>query len=254
MQRTFNNIYEAEKSLLNYLRDTYPKNIKEAFVEDGLCWSSISNAMPDKSNRNYPECLWVDSERRVLFLLKEPNGNGGHDYKEWDWSCSNETFGNMLAYWLEGLMITTSDYCPSYNELSSRSSILKKYPLALVNLKKIAGDSEADWKEVREHAERDEKYISRQIREILKPNIIVCGGSTTVRQNKVISIALDTIFSDIKNGFKQINSWVYYNADANLVLIDAYHPSYRYGGSEEYRTNELLMAFNDFVRQTNYKN
>ena len=246
-------IYESEKSLLEQLRDSYPKELKENIVKDGLCWAAISHEMPDTSRRNWPECLWTDSDRRVLFLLKEPNGNEGEDYKDWDWSNGTEIFGNVLAYWLEGIMTTKVDYCPTYNEISSRQNIFKKYPLAITNLKKIAGDSSADWAEIWEYAQRDKKFLQIQIREILRPNIIVCGGSNDNENNykKVISIALDYIFPDIKDGFKKINNWCYYNSDANIVLIDSYHPSLIM--NEQDKIEGLVNGFHDFILKTNYK-
>lgn len=93
-----NTIYESEVALSENLRKTYPEEMRGTIVDDGLCWAAISNKMPDKSNRNWPECLWTESKRRVLFFLKEPNGNEGEDYKDWDWSEGSETFGNVLAY------------------------------------------------------------------------------------------------------------------------------------------------------------
>lgn len=244
-------IYESEKSLLEQLRNSYPEELKEKIVEDGLCWAAISNEMPDTSRRNWPECLWTDSSRRVLFLLKEPNGNEGEDYKDWDWSNGTERFGNVLAYWLEGIMTTNVEYCPKYNEKSSRQNIFKKYPLAITNLKKIAGDSSADWAEIWEYAERDKKFLQIQIREILKPNIIVCGGSSDKKNRKVISIALDYIFPDIKEGFKKVNNWCYYNSEADILLIDSYHPTY-FGINEQDKVEGLINGFYDFILKIKY--
>ena len=156
-------IYESEIALFENLRKTYPEEIRDRIVDDGLCWAAISNKMPDKSNRNWPECLWTESKRRVLFLLKEPNGNEGEDYKDWDWSEGSEIFGNVLAYWLEGIMTTRIDYCPKYSEISSRKDIFKKYPLAIVNSKKIAGGSSANWNTIWEYVERDKLFLRTQI-------------------------------------------------------------------------------------------
>lgn len=65
-------IYSSEESLLEKLRQTYPQEYRESMVDDGLCWAAISNELPDVNNNNWPECLWTESKRRVLFLLKEP--------------------------------------------------------------------------------------------------------------------------------------------------------------------------------------
>lgn len=246
-------IYGSENSLLEDLSETYSKEDRGSLVFDGLCWGAISNKYPDTNNNNWPECLWTYSERRVLFLLKEPNGNPGEDYKDWVWSTGRENFGNILAYWLEGILRTTSDYLPDYDELSSREEIFKKYPLAIVNLKKLAGGNAADWNAVWKYAERDKAALRTQIREILNPNIIVCGGSNDDNDDfrKVITIALDVIFPDIKDGFRKINNWCYYNSEADILLIDSYHPASRMGS--RYKVEELVKNFHDFILTTKYQ-
>lgn len=247
-------IYELEEELHNKLRDTYPESERDKIVDDGLCWAAISNLQPDKSNKNWLECLWVESSRRVLFLLKEPNGNDGDDYKDWDWSVGSGTFGNVLAYWLDGLMNTTADYCPSYDDISCRKDIFKKYPFAIVNSKKISGGSSSNWPEIWEYAKRDKQFLRTQIRDILKPNIIVCGGSndSADEKRKVISIALEIIFSDIKEDFISINNWCQFNPKENILLIDSYHPSCIM--NERRKVEELIEAFHEFIVKTDYRN
>lgn len=238
-------IYESEKALFDNLRKTYPEEMRDRIVGDGLCLAAISNKKPDKSNRNWPECLWTESKRRVLFFLKEPNGNEGEDYKDWDcWPDRSEMFGNVLAYWLEGLMTTNADYCPKYNEISSRKDIFKKYPLAIVNSKKIAGGSSANWNTIWEYAERDKEFLRTQIRDILNPNIIVCCGSNDAedKSRKVLSIALDYVFQDLKEGFRKINNWCYYNSEAEILLIDSYHPSSRMNEQEKNRRFDQRLS------------
>ena len=241
-------IYDSEKSLLDSLRQTYPDKDRGLLVDDGLCWAAISNELSDTEK----EGLWTNSERRVLFLLKEPNGNEGEDYKDWDWSEGSDTFGNVLAYWLEGLMRTTKQYCPSYDDISSRKDIFKKYPLAIVNLKKVPGGNKADWKPIWKYAEQDKSFLRTQIREIIKPNIIVCGGSNDNENNfrKVLSIALECIFPDIKEGFKKINNWCYYNTERDIVLIDSFHPSSRMKKQE--KIEGLIKGFQEFISNSNY--
>lgn len=247
------NIYDTEQSILEELSQTYSKKDRDSLVYDGLCWSAISNKLPDINNRNWPECLWTDSTRRVLFLLKEPNGNEGEDYKDWDWSEGSEQFGNVLSYWLEGILKTTIGYKPRYEEISSRKEICKNYPLAIVNLKKIAGGSSADWNEIWKYAERDKKFLQAPIRYALKPNIIVCCGSNDSEdmQRKVISIAFEHIFPDIKNGFKKMNNWCYYNFENDILLIDSYHPSLV--KNEKQKIEEVINGFYDFILKFHYK-
>ena len=150
-------------------------------------------------------------------------------------------------------MITRADYCPKYMEISTRKNIFKKYPLAIVNAKKIAGGSSANWNTVWKYAERDKFFLYKQIREILKPNIIVCGGSndTGIYFRKVLSIAFDCIFQDIKDGFRKINNWCYYNFEEEILLIDSYHPSFIM--DEQEKIESLINGFHDFILKTGYK-
>lgn len=245
-------IYQQETELFDELIKTYPEDLRSKIVTDGLCWAAISSDFPDYNNGFWPENLWSQSDRRVLFLLKEPNRNEGEDYKDWDWSKNNENFGNILAYWLDGLMRTTSSNKITYNDLSCRADIFKKYPLAIVNVKKVPGDSKADWREVREYAQRDKNFLRKQIKSILKPNIIVCCGSNDSNDysRKMLSIALDCIYTEEKDKFMKVNNWCYYNAEDKILLIDSYHPSAL--GKNQDKVNPLLSGFFDFLVKNDF--
>lgn len=240
-------IYQQETELFDELINTYPEDLRLKIVADGLCWAAISNELPDSNNNFWPENLWTQSDRRVLFLLKEPNGNIGEDYKDWDWSKKNENFGNILAYWLDGLMRTTPSNQIQYDDLSNRADVFKKYPLAIVNVKKMPGDSEADWCEIREYAHRDQHFLRKQIKSILKPNIIVCCGSNDSDDDsrKMLSIAIDCIYTAEKDKFRKVNNWCYYNDEDKILLIDSFHPSAI--GKNEDKVNPLLSNFYDFI-------
>ncbi len=227
-------IYKQEVDLHIELRTVYKQrheknaNIPDEsmnIVDDGLCWASISKDCPSKANNYWPENLWKESAVRILFLLKEPNGKEGEDYKEWDWAKGSEIFGNTLAYWLEGIMKCSADYFPQYADLSTRKDILQKFPLAIMNLKKVAGDSSASWEEIWHYAEQDADFLKRQI-QILNPNVIVCCGSNDCGDNyrKVISIAEEILFPE--KHFDKVNLWCHFCKESNLLLIDSYHPSY----------------------------
>lgn len=248
-------IYQKEEDLFDELRKSYPKNISDTIVDDGLCWADISSAVPVKEKQFWPENLWEDASRKILFLLKEPNGNGGEDYKDWNWCRYHEVFGNVLAYWLEGIHSTTKQYCPNHYDISrniTRAEIFKKYPFAIVNVKKIAGDNIADWNEIWEHAFKNKEFLKKQIRDILKPNIIICGGSndSDIEFKKMISIAKEIIFDDQKEKFKKINNWCHYNPEIDVLLIDSYHPAMP--SSYLNKVDNLLVNFQQFILNTGY--
>lgn len=242
-------IYERETELLNQLTLQYPEEDRSVMTFDGLCSQSIYNTHP-----NLPdvERKWTESSRRVLFLLKEPR-DLGDDYREWPWNEGTEKFGNVLAYWLEGLNETSKDVLQDYDSLSWRDEILKKYPLAIVNIKKTPSGPDVGWNVIWEYANTYKDYLKSHIRDILKPNIIVCGGSNDSdnKYEKVITIAMDVIFDDIKEGFVPLNNWCYYNRDYNIMLIDSYHPSSRNG----YHTlmDGMFEAFQQAIKNFDVK-
>jgi hypothetical protein len=236
-----NTLKEQEDILFEKLQNTYSPEEQELLVQDGLCTTAITN----KQAGIDAEALWTQSKKRVMFLLKEPNGNPGEDYRDWDWSANTELFGNVLAYWLEGLNIVDKDNLPIYDNLSWRKDIMEQYPLVIVNLKKLSGDSIADWNEIREYANRDREFLKEQVRNILNPNIVVCGGSSG--SNSVLSLAREFIYNDIN--FEKINNWCYYNKDNDILLIDSYHPSMP--GSYKKMVDDMLFAVQQFIIKNN---
>lgn len=221
-------IYQQEKDLLEKLKGSYPEDLQCQLVEDGLCWADISTEIPTAQNDFWPENLWINSQRRVLFLLKDSNNNPGEDYKDWHWGEKKETFGNVLSSWLYALKTVDQHNLPLDSDFPTRQTIFSRYPFAIVNVKKLSGTSKADWCEIWNAAQRDRKYLIRQIREILKPNIIVCCGSNDSKNEcrKILTIAKEIIYWDLKDKFVEENGYCHYNKEHDILLIDSYHPSY----------------------------
>lgn len=233
-------IYQQETELLDALMQSYPLNLQDKIVYDGLCLAAISNNTPDAQNNFWPENLWTQSNRRVLILLKEPR-DAGEDYREWDWGEGNEQFGNVIWNWLYYLInLTPMKNIPEKNCIPSRRVMSREYPLAIVNLKKLSGGRTADWEEIWRYAKRDKVFLKKQVRDILKPTIVVCGGSNNDGDNyrKVMTIALEYIFDDIKDNFKKINDWCHFSLEDNILLIDSFHPS----AIKSFEEKTLFMA------------
>ena len=62
--------------------------------------------------RNDESKLWADSKRKILFLMKETNGNPGNDYREWlgrqHPTTITHTFFKTIAMWLYGIFNTSN--------------------------------------------------------------------------------------------------------------------------------------------------
>lgn len=111
--------------------------------------------------------------------MKDTNNNSDSDYREWHWRNINHNFFNCIFKWLEGLSRISKDFIPTMENgdyATVPNAVVTKYPLAIVNIKKISGTSSVSNKILYKYANRDKAFLQEQIRGILHPNIIVCGG------------------------------------------------------------------------------
>ena len=210
---------------LNNLFQGWKKEMEDngdlGFCQDGLIYR---NGEEDR--------LWKNSKRRILFLLQENNDNDGQDVREWTGSINgyspNGLFFNRLSAWLYGLMNYTDNSYPSIEDAfnpENQMKALSEYPYAYVNVKKKSGGATADDSVVYDFAKRYASYLRQEL-DILSPNIIVCGGQV------VFNVATDIIYPELT--FYQKNSWVYYNKENNLILINSFHPTARKSNEEIY--------------------
>ena len=191
------------------------------FCEDGLIYRN--------GNENK---LWQDSKRKILFLLKENNDNDGQDVREWTGSINgyspNGLFYNRLSAWLYGLTNYTTNSYPTIEDAfnaKNQMKALSEYPYAYVNVKKKSGGATADDSVIYDFGKRYANYLRQEL-DILSPSIIVCGGQV------VFNVARDIIYKKLT--FTQKNSWVYYNNENNLILINSFHPTARKSHEEMY--------------------
>lgn len=216
-----NDFDKKETDLYNRWCESYPKEQQDLFCFDGL----IYYRDPDCKDEFAEVAKWEHAKRKIVFLLKDTNGNPGCDYREWEFYDTDsqrlhKCFVTLLK-WLWSLNEVTTKHFP---ELSiSREETIEvamSYPMAIVNVKKIAGGSSVSNAAIWEFYKRDKSFIQEQLRDILKPTIIVCGGGS----GTLLSIAKD-IYNDMD--FIKYNDWCYYCSKSKLLLIDSYHPSYR---------------------------
>lgn len=217
-------ILEIEEKLYNDWLNSYSLEEQQLFCMDGLLSRRSEN--PDIEAEK-----WEKAERKVLFFMKDTNGNPGDDIRVWP--IGNEVYPDgtpkqsnifyiILLKWLWALSEVTSEYLPKFDKTKDEYiAATWKYPLAQVNIKKISGGPQVQGDVLEDYFKRDKKYIYSQIRQILNPNIIVCGGGSGQLKNKIIQ----DIYSDYS--FEKINDWCYLCNEKDLLVIDSYHPSAR---------------------------
>jgi len=233
--------WESASILLDY----------NGFCRDGLMykgeiWSSFyddtDNFERKMGNENE---LWSKSEKRIVFLLKDTNGNPKQDYRAW-LAHQNELeithkFFKSIALWLFGIInIDQNGNYPKFEDAFNGINLTKtfdKETFAIVNCKKESGKGSIRNSTLYDYVDKFGSYLKKQI-EILNPNIIICGGSGVI-----IKIVKNTIYPELE--FEKRNNWIHYNFEKKIILIDSYHPSARISYERSY--NGMMEAFKDFI-------
>lgn len=239
------NIHEQEDILFEEWRDSYPPDVRKNIVIDGLCYNGALNDESTNSYSGNEEELWTDAKRKILFLMKDPNSNPGEDYREWPWRAITNKFFKVIFNWLQGLSEITSNYIPLLENdsyLAPANQVILKYPLAIVNVKKISGSASVLNDTLYDYAKRDASFLKRQVRDILQPNIVVCGGGS----DSVLDIAQQYIYPNLE--FKSINSWCYLSEEKDLLLINSWHPSARLADTQ--KIDNMMRNVADFISKT----
>lgn len=212
------------KSIDVLLNEWRSQVVKESghFVEDGvICQGS-----------------WSQAKRKVLFLLKEPNGYKGEHgplnellrkaatinpgSSMWD----RPTFHN-IGRWTYGLL-NYSHHVPAYQDANKacKTAVLE---CAYINIKKSSGGARST-KAVAMHAEKYAEFLRRQV-ELIAPDIVVCGGTYSILKEHVYPNML------------KISSRIHKNGD--LILINAFHPGCRIKREMVY--DQVLSSFHAFM-------
>ena len=213
-----NYFYDKETDLCTRWMKSYSEDMQKQFCFDGLIYRREPNCKDESAK-------WEKAKRKVLFLMKDTNGNPDCDYRDWEFYDTetlrvHKTFIVMIKE-LWALNVVNSNFLPVFDK--TREEYIEAalpYPMAIVNIKKISGGSSVDNASIWFFYERDKTFIKEQVRDILKPNIIVCGGGS----GTVLDIAKD-IYSDCE--FENYADWCFYCKQHDLLLIDDYHPAAR---------------------------
>ena len=238
-------LHEQEDILFEEWKNSYPSDVREKIVIDGLCHNGVLYNESRNSYSGNEEELWATAKRKILFLMKDPNSNPGEDYREWHWREITAKFFKVIFNWLQGLSEITPDYIPLLENdsyLDPANQVVLKYPLAIVNVKKISGSSSVLNNTLYDYAKRDAPFLRRQVRDILQHNIVVCGGGS----GSVLNIAKQYIYPDLT--FKPINNWCFFSEEQDLLLINSWHPSAII--SDTQKIDDMMRNVADFINKT----
>lgn len=224
----------------------------EFFVKDGLM-RKIGKTDSVLENE------WINSSRRILFLLKDQNQkNGKWSEDSRDWITTNEDTANIKQRFIHNIAnlfyglshITTDENCQVlYDELNEEKvkTHFNTAPFAFVESKKEPGTTYINNKILRTCMLRDKDFISKEL-EILKPNIIVCCGSE--QYNFIINLfGKETLRGYGYDGKYYKN--LQYSAEKNVVILYVEHPSKPCKQNSYYDIS--MQNFRDFLKSEDGK-
>lgn len=218
-----------------YLK-TYRSIITENDPNNGICFDGAVD-----------EDCYFERTERLMFLLKETNGNKNNGertqrHSDWDYmswvreqaSGSEKTplyrqvFRN-IAMWAKMYEIYTGEKrAPDISELIGDQGLIINESLccalrgiAIINLKKSWGTEQTDWKELKRYLVEDprrKEILQHQIR-VLKPTVVLCGGTFDLAQ---------TLFPEaveVKEVATADDTKMQYFEKDGIIFVDCYHPS-----------------------------
>ena len=186
---------------------------------------------------------YLNSKPKVMWILKEPNGQEKDGIEDGGWSIPEESFTNLeetagqptwqvMIYvmygYQNGLMYDDMDYVRNNLEMAK---VMQR--IAYLNVSKLPGLNRSNESQIEQSYMQWKPILDKQI-ETYSPDVIVFGNT----------------FAHFRNDFKNnslvqignIPGWIDVYKSDNRILFDAYHPSRK---GREY-VNTLIKALNDF--------
>lgn len=249
------------KEELDILLDKWEKESKKlgynGFCYDGLMFKgNIYHYISEKDGKEKwgrekgeENELWNTSSKKILFLMKDTNDNPNQDCREWlgrqHKSIITHKFFKNIALWLLGLysIDRLGNFIPfdEVNIPEKYSKAFDEIPFSIVNCKKESGKGKISNSELWNYCTIFKSYLKQQV-EVLKPNIIVCGGGSSI----VLKIARELIYPDLIFEKFDNNNWIYYNIENDIILIDSYHPSAMISYESVY--SGMMKSYSEFIK------
>ena len=132
------NTHELEDDLRERWLKSYPDDERKAFCFDGLCYNGEIYNDGKNAHQGNEEKLWNNTDRRILFLMKDTNNNSDSDYREWHWRNINHNFFNCIFKWLEGLSRISKDFIPTMENGDYAASWNRSSSWAVVQIRLFA--------------------------------------------------------------------------------------------------------------------
>lgn len=207
---------------------------------------------------HYYQLLVKEDKPRIMWLMKEPyddeNGTGGGwdfyegFFKETPSFYQRLVKGGSRATWQPVVYVSYSvmNGYPSFDDMDyirdnpAMADALNH--IAWVNLHKLPayGMTRSDYGRIIELYKKSKDLLQKQV-EMLRPNIIICGGTFPIIRYDLEGVKL------VK--FGSVNYYVW----KNVLYIDAYHPAQTQIERAEY-CDDIIMLCKAFTKNPNLIN
>ena len=229
--------------------EQYREIITENNPNNGICFDGVVD-----------EKQYFSREKRLMFLLKETNGNDNNgdkndvltDWNYMDWVHKQalqeeplyRSVYRNIAMWSQMFNIYTDEKrMPEMSELINENGIIVDDKLcgsllnvSILNLKKSWGTESTDWHEMNKYLDDGQrKEILRYQINTLKPTLVFCGGT--------FDFAKKIFHNEVEEFTK--NSVRFFER-GSTVFVNCYHPS-RPGWSRENSFNHANNIFKTFL-------
>lgn len=217
--------------MINKQLDTLFKRWEKNTQQDGVQSFCKDGLVLQEQNS---EDVWNNSERRVVFLMKELLNPKVKDLRlilsdNNDW-LTTRLCGSRMAAWLYGLTHTTTEGFPNIEAAFDEKNQVESFrsiPFSLVSINKHSKENASTNAEIYQYAEKHKQFLKEELA-ILNANVVVCCGEVVFRVLK------NLIFPH--SPFIKVNEWVYYERYTQTIIINSYLPSARKSNEEVYET------------------
>jgi len=197
------------------------------------------------------EQLWDDAGMRLLVLTKELYDEDGWDLRAESGRVPSPRLTCRTAYrffpnlelWVYGLMNIPDRKVVSFARADNEQRLQGFYenaPIARVNCKKQPDARAASNAVLQKYMENYADLLTEQIR-LYNADVILCTGGQ--------GIMVDFIRRHVYTDLEQVNAHCWYSAEANVVVVKQYHPTYSVYSRKEMYTN-MMKDYQAFISAT----
>ena len=165
---------------------------------------------PVKDGALYPEAYWSKPERRVLFVLRDPNDEGENDMRERVENNMSTTWRGMVAL----ATVALGGELPERLSWSRDQGLAVFSTVAIINAKKAKGIGKSTREEIGGHMWGCADLLRDQVA-LLAPAILIFAATTT-GLSSVLSLPEEPDFTA-----KRASGWKH----EGRIYVGTHHPS-----------------------------